>query len=328
MVDSLDLKDRRLLLELDTDCRQSNAEIGRKTRLSKEVVKYRIDKLIEKKIINSFSAHIDLTKLGYRMCKIYFQLQKSKSEEQIVEYLLSKKQVFWLASCEGNWNIICGVLLKDVFYFHEFIADVLNKFSDAILKKAISISILIPEFPKSYLVERQNSQLRHNSFGGICGNIVLSENELLLLRVLSMNARLSTTEIAEKTGLSPMQVSYGIKKLKREKIILSFRLNLNYEKLGLLYFKQFVTFRAPTKEKIGSIIEFCRKHPNITYSIFCIGAWDLEIDSEVKNYSEFNALAKEFKEKFSDIILSHESIQISREYKMDFMPESISPYSR
>ena len=38
----LDLKDRKVLYQLDVDCRQTNSEIGKKVGLSKQVVDYRI----------------------------------------------------------------------------------------------------------------------------------------------------------------------------------------------------------------------------------------------------------------------------------------------
>ncbi|MBT4825065.1 winged helix-turn-helix transcriptional regulator, partial [Candidatus Woesearchaeota archaeon] len=38
----LTLKDKRILKELDLDARQSNSKIAKKTRLSKNIVNYRI----------------------------------------------------------------------------------------------------------------------------------------------------------------------------------------------------------------------------------------------------------------------------------------------
>ncbi|MFO7677029.1 MAG: AsnC family protein, partial [Thermoplasmatota archaeon] len=40
----LDLKDRKILYELDLDCRQSNSQIGKKVGLGRDVVSYRINK--------------------------------------------------------------------------------------------------------------------------------------------------------------------------------------------------------------------------------------------------------------------------------------------
>ncbi|HLD78390.1 MAG TPA: AsnC family transcriptional regulator, partial [archaeon] len=42
----LDLKDRKILLELDADSRQSNARIAKRTGLSKQVVGFRIARLL------------------------------------------------------------------------------------------------------------------------------------------------------------------------------------------------------------------------------------------------------------------------------------------
>jgi len=47
----LDLKDRKILYELDLNCRQSNTQIGKKVGLSRKVVEYRIKKMEEEGVI-------------------------------------------------------------------------------------------------------------------------------------------------------------------------------------------------------------------------------------------------------------------------------------
>ena len=62
---SLDLKDRKILYWLDINSRQSNAKIAKKTGLSKQVVGFRIKRLIKEHIIHSFYTVIDISKLGF-----------------------------------------------------------------------------------------------------------------------------------------------------------------------------------------------------------------------------------------------------------------------
>ena len=50
----LDLKDKKILVELELNSRRSNNQIAKKVNLSKEVVKYRIDRLLEKGVILRF----------------------------------------------------------------------------------------------------------------------------------------------------------------------------------------------------------------------------------------------------------------------------------
>jgi len=64
-MENLDLKDRKILYELDLNCRQSNAQIGKKVGLSKEVVKYRIKRMEEEGIISGYWTEIDSYRLGY-----------------------------------------------------------------------------------------------------------------------------------------------------------------------------------------------------------------------------------------------------------------------
>lgn len=316
----LDSRDKKILFELDVDCRQSNAEIGKKLGVSKEVVNYRISKLVKDGLIPSFSTHINMTKLGFRMCKLYLQLQTPKDERELIDYFMENPDVFWLASCEGHWNIIVGTLHRDILEFHDFIHALLNKYSKSILRKAITISIRIPEFPRKHFWPEKAIDSDYESLGGKIEFRETEPEDELLLKTLANNARMPTTEIASKTKLSVRQVIYRMKKLKQKKIINSFRINLDLEKIDYLYFKSFVSLQNVTSKRLDSLTEYCRIHPNITYLISCVGSWDIEIDSEMANYKEFNAFVKDFKEKFSDIIMSHESVLVSKEHRMDFIP--------
>ena len=71
----LDLIDKKILNQLDLNSRQSDSEIGKKIRQSKQVVNYRIKKLLENGIITAFYPHINIANLGYSMHKFYLQLR-------------------------------------------------------------------------------------------------------------------------------------------------------------------------------------------------------------------------------------------------------------
>jgi len=74
MVD-IDLKDRKILYELDLNCRQSNAQIGKKVGLKRDIVAYRIKKLEESGVIKNFWTAINTFRLGYNVFRIYISLQ-------------------------------------------------------------------------------------------------------------------------------------------------------------------------------------------------------------------------------------------------------------
>ena len=51
-MEKIDLKDRKILYQLDIDSRQSYSQIAKKVGVSKNVLVYRINKLIEKIFIH------------------------------------------------------------------------------------------------------------------------------------------------------------------------------------------------------------------------------------------------------------------------------------
>ena len=90
-----DTKDTKILAELDRNARQSNNQIGKKVGLSKEVVKYRVDKMIENKIIIRFHTVINYFKLGIVKFKLYLRFVNANKEklEEIGNYLQQRQQM-------------------------------------------------------------------------------------------------------------------------------------------------------------------------------------------------------------------------------------------
>jgi len=106
MID-LDLKDRKLLYELDCNSRQTVQQLARKIGLSKDAVKYRINRLLKDGIIKSFNAVIDTGKLGFisfRFFLKFYQLSPEK-EKEILDFLQKNKNLVWFVQAEGNWDI-------------------------------------------------------------------------------------------------------------------------------------------------------------------------------------------------------------------------------
>ena len=72
----LDLIDRKILLELDTNARASFSQIGKKLRIGKNNVQYRVKRLLEDGVIKKFVTQFSLGILGLFLGKIFLQLFK------------------------------------------------------------------------------------------------------------------------------------------------------------------------------------------------------------------------------------------------------------
>ena len=137
----LDLNDWKTLNQLDMDSKQSDAEIGKKTRISKQVVNYRIKKLIEKGIITGFYPHINLAKLGYGAHKIYlrFKSLSGAQEKEIWGYLEKQPNIVWVISCSGRWDLIFAIVSKNIEEFNQILTGFMNKYSKNIAERSITV---------------------------------------------------------------------------------------------------------------------------------------------------------------------------------------------
>ena len=70
-----DKKDRDILYQLDLNSRQSLKSIGDKVHLKKNVVQYRIEKLVKSGIIKNFYTSINFHKLGFVNLGIHIKYQ-------------------------------------------------------------------------------------------------------------------------------------------------------------------------------------------------------------------------------------------------------------
>jgi DNA-binding Lrp family transcriptional regulator len=82
---NLDVKERKILYQLDIDSRQSFRSIGRKVGLSKDVVSSRVKKLQENGVIRQFYPIINPMRMGYTWLRLYF-LSVYNSEDQEANY--------------------------------------------------------------------------------------------------------------------------------------------------------------------------------------------------------------------------------------------------
>ena len=78
----IDVKDKKILYQLEWDSRQSFRSIGRKVGLSKDVVTSRVKKLEQMGIIRSYITFISPGRLGYTIIRFYFKFQYISPEKK------------------------------------------------------------------------------------------------------------------------------------------------------------------------------------------------------------------------------------------------------
>ena len=129
-----------------------------------------------------------------------------------------------------------------------------------------------------------------------------------ILEELSKNSRESLVEISQKLSLTPNAIKERIKKLKRDNIILSHRVEINYHKLGFSHYRIFLHLENFSNHEENKLTHFLNSLSEITSVTKTIGYCSLEIRGYFENvenvYKVMNIIRKEFPKKIKE----HETI--------------------
>lgn len=315
----LDLRDKKLLFELDKNSRISLSELAKKLKTSKEVVHYRLNNLLENKIILKFHTVPATYRFGLTAYKVYLRLSDYSDEDykKMIEFLSKHKDVFWIGICKGRWDLIFGIWARNLEDFFQIHDSILQKFSRFIQEKELSISRENFQYNRRWMYN-DNSPVIDFNFGEKEQKIDLDEKDKMILDELVQNSRISIVDISEKTKLSVDVIRYRIKAMEKEGIIKGYKCLLNPSKVGFTTCKAFVFFKNISEKKKSEFIDYCRHLSNSINIITTFAPWDLEIMFETQSYEEYFRIMDNIKNKFNDIIRFYESLMITAEPKQVF----------
>jgi len=151
-------------------------------------------------------------------------------------------------------------------------------------------------FNRNYLVDEKD---RTYFSTGSNDNIGCDDIDLKILNVLSTDARLSKREIAEKINIPLRTVTYRILNLEKNKIIVGYSINLNYEKVGIEYYK--IGFVLTNNVKFNDLISFAANLDNTIFVDYSFSRFYFELNVEVKNYQELENIVNSVKDRFGGL---------------------------
>lgn len=307
----LDKIDRKLLLELDKNCRITDTQLAKKIGRSREAVKYRIQQLIKKGVLEKFITSTNHAKLGITYYKLFLQLENIPEEkEKLFKFVNNHKKVAWYGICSGSWDYIIGISAKSPLEFDDVKNEILSKFKHLIIKKEIGVMVETKQYLKRYLFKNDSEP---KSFAGEIVYNVLDPIDEKILNILANNARIPIVSLASKVKSNVKTVMKRIERLEEKGIILGYRVSIDTHKIGLEYFKVFLYFRYINKEEEARLLHYIKNIDESVYYIKMIAPWDAELELVVNNYQELNKIIDGLRKEFRGVIRNHEVIEITKE---------------
>lgn len=300
----IDKTDRKILAELDQNCRIPGTILAKKVLKSRQAVEYRIDQLTQKGLITSFNASINPHRMGYKLFKVYLRLRNIPEEKKkLFEYLQSHSSVYWMGECSGSWDLIFAVFAQNDYQFYELKNELISKFSSIIIEEDGEILIDVKQYPKMYFTNKIHPPAQ---FGGEVVNPELEEVDYKILSQIVNEARLPVNEIARRITSTPIIVRSRLKKLEEKEIIIQYRLGINLNLLGKELYKVILRLDRYNKEDERKLLTYVSNLPQTQYLIRNL--WQIELEFVVDNFQEYYNLIENLKKEFCYVIRTVESV--------------------
>ena len=264
---TLNNKDREIINILTINSRTPLSQIADALKTSTEVISYRYNNLRKNNVITDVFTVIDPKILGIHRYVLYLQFHALSQDRMnlIIEDCLENKYVNWVIETGGKWELI---LMFETLYEENYdlilesiispIKEFLNDSMVATVKNFVHKSQrYIRNMKKKNEYDSKIDFPYNSEFNGkIKEAYALDEKDIILLKNIHEDSRLSLTDLGKKLGLSRDAVNYRIKNMIKTGIIKDFILRLNYHLLDYQYTTIMIKFRTISQKRKEEFLQY------------------------------------------------------------------------
>jgi len=315
----IDLKDRKILSILERNSRTSLTGIAKRIRASPQTTHYRINKLVEDKVIIEFPSVIDHAYLNLIKVVVFFKvsyISQSKMKE-IIEYFKKHKFVVSVVECGGNWDLQVSYVVENISQFNKIIHNDFKEYPGSLSKYEIFFNVV------TYFIEKTDLKNKFMIIGGDKDPLDLKKEDLLLLYNIGRNSRISVVELSRLVRKDPKTIMSRINSLGKSGILRKFTIETDYSQLGFVTNLLLVSYSKLDSTEEDKLVDFLINEEEIMSFSKVIGSANLELFVKVKNPIALRTLLFRLREKYSDLIQEIVNIPVFGVHKSGFLPEGV-----
>ncbi len=305
MVVKLTKKDKALLAHLDENSRYTNTQLAKKTGVSVSNVTYKISRMLKEEIVKEFYILLNPFSFKKRYDRLVIQFRSDWNREEVREYCQKNSNIGWFIFLDGTWNFGCQIWSDTIEETKEILDEFLSRFSKYINQYVISSLISIEKFEHNFLFEEFQS--KYTAMRKV-PEAKLDELDKRIINLMFRNARMKLLEVAKKLSVDYKIISYRLKRLEKENVIIGYKTQFNRFNLGYDYYKIRITYASHLKQDIRGIKEFLRRDKRILFITEALGWADLEFEIFCKNQEEYRKFQENFKRKFATKLREYETL--------------------
>jgi DNA-binding Lrp family transcriptional regulator len=301
--------------------------------MSKELVSYRIKRLVKNKIILNFSVIINFERLGYTLMQTHYKFINVNLEkkEEIIHFLVTNRHTMYVSLIEGIYDLQVEFYMGKPQEIEKLMDDIREKYSSYLIFKLSKFPIRAEFYPYSFLIN--NDIKKKQIVNWIWGQQLYDIDNLdfKILSALSKNSKIQLKNLANNLNSTVLTINNRINKMEKENIIAQYVIYVDWSKLGYRWFHLQISLKDYTKK--NKIINYMRENP---YLIRRFKFLDLDMDLHftllLKNMQQLRTIIEELSTAFPNSINDYHFYSTFQVYKHNFMVPGIiknkNPFNR
>lgn len=315
MPDNVDMKDLRILRELDQNPDLFLNKLAKKVQVSQQVVDYRVKNLVKRNIISKIIPMIDLSKLGFFLYRVHIRFRTISSERrrEFEDYIFKNFKCFFIGAIGGKWDEYFDLFSENSQKFQDDLTIINEKFSDIIQEYDIMEITKIHLFNYKYLSRFVDEKV-------IMGSSIrekIDETDYKILSTIKNNSRSSYLDMGFKVKLSRNAVKERIKKMSAKGIIFGNRMFLNSKAMKKESYKLLLRMKSGTEAK-EKLMRFVKNTEEVIYFLELLGKYDFDLEIEVDNREKLQEFIIKLRNNFN--IIDYDLMPLFYDYGSDFFP--------
>ncbi len=301
-------REKVIIEKLDRNCRMNLKELSKILFLSKQSIYNRIRSLENREIIKAHISVIDKYKLGYENLYLFLKISGlSLADNQQKQTLI--KNIHGVTSVTnffGDFDVGISIYYRCLTELTSILNKIYRIFGKSIENKEL-------HFTKRHIIQSmvfEDKTPRKTFIKETVQepSVKLTSQEKEILKKLEFNGRANYVELADELKISANTVKYHIKKLEKSGVILGYKTNLDYTKLGYLW--NICLLETFPGKDISPILDFFEMNKKIPFISVDIND-NLAFDYLSEDYMSLKNFLIGLKIKYNNIVKRYTVLNVS-----------------
>lgn len=325
MSKGIDKKDKKLLYYLSRDGRMPQTRLASNVALSKNGVKYRIDRLQERGYIRYFTAVINLTLLGYSTFTALMRFNADIYEnEALLDAVTEHPYVDSVTTLSGHWDVFAEFVYEDIphaqriidGFREEFGAD-LNRVEPSFSNEILTVDHLPEAFYDDLDVEEREQPQRATETYDV------DAVDRQILRTLTRDGRISYADLAEEVGTSLDTVRYRVNNMEDAGVIYRYFPEVDLAKFGYTSYLFTVTLEDADHATVENLKNTVQAHPHVTYAFYDALHQEVTFLAAYREPAAVDRLSRQLRKRYREIIDTQEYVIATENVVFDLFPPGL-----